>query len=162
MNAYNQTIMTVDNVISHMLTGKSEAGCVIKNNEEFESYNAAYPGKIKIETQYDTLESAHNYFSSVWFMPLEYHNIDVLEYCLSKVHTEIESNRIKTEYQLFLERNLITLLRYFVYLVDTMQSNNILWGVGRGSSVASYILYIIGIHRIDSIKYNLDISEFLK
>ena len=35
-------------------------------------------------------------------------------------------------------------------------------GVGRGSSVASYILYLIGVHRIDSIKYNLDWKEFLR
>lgn len=154
--------MSIDDVISHMLTGKHETGCVIKNIEEFESYDTLYPGKIKIETEYDTPEAAHKHFSSVWFMPAKYHDIDILEYCLSKVHTETEINRVKTEYQLFAERNLITLLRYFVYLVETMQTNNILWGVGRGSSVASYMLYVIGIHRIDSIKYNLDISEFLK
>ena len=57
---------------------------------------------------------------------------------------------------------MIDLLYYLKYLVDTMRKNNIVWGVGRGSSVASYVLYLIGIHRIDSIKYNLDINEFLK
>jgi len=49
-----------------------------------------------------------------------------------------------------------------IYFVDTLRKHNILWGVGRGSSVSSYILYLIGIHRIDSIKYNLNIGEFLK
>jgi DNA polymerase III alpha subunit len=48
------------------------------------------------------------------------------------------------------------------YLVDTLRKNNVVWGVGRGSSVASYILYLIGVHKVDSIKYNLDINEFLK
>jgi DNA polymerase III alpha subunit len=38
----------------------------------------------------------------------------------------------------------------------------VLWGVGRGSSVASYCLYILGVHKVDSIKYELDIHEFLK
>jgi DNA polymerase III alpha subunit len=43
-----------------------------------------------------------------------------------------------------------------------MRENDIVWGVGRGSSVASYTLYLIGVHKIDSIKYELDINEFLK
>jgi DNA polymerase III alpha subunit len=57
---------------------------------------------------------------------------------------------------------MLDLLRYLKYLVDTMRSKNILWGVGRGSSVASYCLYLLGIHKVDSVKYDLDIKEFLK
>jgi len=54
------------------------------------------------------------------------------------------------------------LLRYMIYLVDFMRENNIVWGVGRGSSVASYVLYLIGVHRINSIQYGLDWHEFLR
>ena len=57
---------------------------------------------------------------------------------------------------------MIDLLCYLKYLVDTMREHNIVWGVGRGSSVASYCLYLLGVHKIDSIKYELDIREFLK
>jgi DNA polymerase III alpha subunit len=46
--------------------------------------------------------------------------------------------------------------------VETMRVNNIVWGVGRGSSVASYVLYLIGVHKIDSMYYDLDIEEFLR
>ncbi len=53
-------------------------------------------------------------------------------------------------------------LNLLLYLVDHFRTNKIVWGVGRGSSVASYILYLIGIHKVDSIKYDLDIGEFLK
>ena len=53
-------------------------------------------------------------------------------------------------------------LRFLVYFTDTLRDKNIVWGVGRGSSVASYVLYLIGVHRINSIRYNLDITEFLK
>ena len=51
---------------------------------------------------------------------------------------------------------------FMKYLVDTLRKNNIIWGVGRGSSVASYVLYLLGVHRIDSLYYDLDITEFLK
>jgi len=54
------------------------------------------------------------------------------------------------------------LLIYLKYLVDTLRSQNIVWGVGRGSSVASYCLYLIGVHKVNSMQYNLDIHEFLK
>jgi DNA polymerase III alpha subunit len=71
-------------------------------------------------------------------------------------------DRLIDELVLFRQHNMIDLLRYLKYLVDTMRSKNILWGVGRGSSVASYCLYLLGIHKVDSVKYNLDIKEFLK
>ena len=70
--------------------------------------------------------------------------------------------RLIEEIELFRQHNMTDLLRYLKYLVDTMREHNIVWGVGRGSSVASYCLYLIGVHKIDSIKYNLDIKEFLK
>jgi len=43
-----------------------------------------------------------------------------------------------------------------------MQENKVIWGVGRGSSVASYVLYLIGVHRVNSMYYNLDVGEFLR
>ncbi len=55
-----------------------------------------------------------------------------------------------------------TLGRYLKYLVDTMKDNKVIWGVGRGSSCASYVLYLLGIHRVDSMFYNLDVEEFLR
>jgi DNA polymerase III alpha subunit len=63
---------------------------------------------------------------------------------------------------MYQERNLFDLLRYLKYLVDTMRQNQIIWGVGRGSSLASYVLYLMGIHRIDSMLYELDPAEFLR
>ena len=53
-------------------------------------------------------------------------------------------------------------VKYLKYLVDTMRDNQVIWGVGRGSSVASYVLYLIGIHKIDSMYYDLPINEFLR
>jgi DNA polymerase III alpha subunit len=63
---------------------------------------------------------------------------------------------------LFQERGLFPLLQYLKYLVDTMRANEIVWGVGRGSSVASYVLFLLEVHRINSLYYDLSIDEFLK
>jgi DNA polymerase III alpha subunit len=97
-----------------------------------------------------------------WFMPDHYLQIDIAEHVLGLCHTEQELQRVGQELLMFQERNLFDLLRWLKYLVDTMTQNNIIWGVGRGSSVASYVLYLLGVHKIDSIYYDLDPQEFLR
>lgn len=97
-----------------------------------------------------------------WFMSDKYKKLDIVEYILSLCTSDIELERVGTELILYQERNLFDLLRYLKYLVDTMRANNIVWGVGRGSSVSSYVLFLLGVHKIDSIKYELPITEFLK
>lgn len=99
---------------------------------------------------------------NLWFMPDKYKKLDIVEYILSLCTSDIELERVGTELILYQERNLFDLLRYLKYLVDTMRENNIVWGVGRGSSVSSYVLFLLGVHKIDSIKYELPITEFLK
>jgi DNA polymerase III alpha subunit len=97
-----------------------------------------------------------------WHMPEEYKQLDIAAYVLGLCKSEAELQRCGQELLLYQERNLFDLLKYLKYLVDVMTEHKIIWGVGRGSSVASYVLYKIGVHRIDSMFYNLDIHEFLR
>ena len=99
---------------------------------------------------------------SSWHMPKEYYNLDIAKWVLDQCKTEAELQRAGDELIKFQERNMFVLLQYLKYLVDTMRKNNVVWGVGRGSSVASFVLFLIGIHRINSLYYQLDIGEFLK
>ena len=97
-----------------------------------------------------------------WLMPDEYKQLDIVTWLIDQCKNDNEVVRISEELLLYQDRNLFPLLQYCKYLVDTFRKNNIVWGVGRGSSVASYVLYKIGIHKIDSLKYDLPIVEFLK
>jgi len=97
-----------------------------------------------------------------WHMPESYKNMDIAAHVLGMCQTDAELQRCGAELMLYQERDLFDLLRYLKYLVDIMQQNNIIWGVGRGSSVASHVLYLMGVHRINSLYYNLDIQEFLR
>lgn len=97
-----------------------------------------------------------------WHMPKEYQHMDIAAHVLSLCSNEAELQRCGAELMLYQERDLFDLLRYLCYLVDIMKQNKIIWGVGRGSSVASYVLYKLGVHRIDSLYYNLDVAEFLR
>ena len=103
-----------------------------------------------------------NLKQSTWYMPIEYQNMDIAKYVLDKCTNEEELQRAGKELLMFQEREMFPLLCYLKYMVDTMRQNNVVWGVGRGSSVASYVLFLIGIHRINSLYYGLSIDEFLK
>jgi hypothetical protein len=97
-----------------------------------------------------------------WHMPDHYKDIDIAEHVLNLCSTDAELQRVGHELMMYQERNLFDLLKYLHYLVDIMKQNNVIWGVGRGSSVSSYVLYLLGVHRINSMFYDLDPSEFLR
>jgi DNA polymerase III alpha subunit len=125
-----------------------------------------------LHAELDLLDSYHSISQTVeefdrvlqtnWRMPKEYKELDIAAYVLGLCKEEHELQRIGEELILYQERNLFDLLRYLKYLIDTLRKNNIVWGVGRGSSVASYVLFLIGVHKIDALYYQLDIEEFLK
>lgn len=98
----------------------------------------------------------------MWHMPDEYKQLDIAVYILGLCESEAELQRCGQELLLYQERDLFNLLRYLKYLVDVMTKNNVIWGVGRGSSVSSFVLYKLGVHRINSLFYNLDVEEFLR
>lgn len=96
-----------------------------------------------------------------WFMPKDYCP-NLVEMLYGLCTTQEQLDRVSEELELFVQYGMFDLLYYLKYLIDTMQENNIVWGVGRGSSVSSYILFLIGVHKIDSLKYKLDCREFLR
>lgn len=98
-----------------------------------------------------------------WFLPDEYKNFDIETWLYNQIPPWDDRNqRLRDELFEFEVRGMMDLLRWLKYFVDTARVNNIVWGVGRGSSVASYVLYLIGVHKIDPIKYDLDWWEFLR
>jgi len=138
-------------------------------SDDIEKFNAAMREQYLPElTKYIPLDVDQKTFDgalqSEWFMPDEYKNKDIVWHVhnVKETYTQEERDRIEEELDAFRERGMFPLLRYMVYLVDYMRENNIVWGVGRGSSVASYVLYLIGVHRIDSIQFDLDWQEFLR
>lgn len=134
---------------------------IVEQTDEIHTYN-------KWAKMYDMSELKssvivnHDKNQLEWFMPEKYKTLDVEAFILNQCKTEAQTTRCLEELKLYKEKNLYNLLKYLVYLVDTMRENKVFWGVGRGSSVSSYVLFLIGIHRVDAIKYKLDYREFLK
>lgn len=109
-----------------------------------------------------TIEEFDRQNQSRWFMPESYRHMDIAQHIVLLANNEAELQRCAQELLLFQERGLFDLLRYLKYLVDTMKQHGVIWGLGRGSSVASFVLYKLGVHRIDSLYYDLDPREFLR
>jgi hypothetical protein len=139
--------------------------------EDWDQYNSAVKSTyavLPLVAEYHPLpgdyseEIFHQTSQSRWHMPEQYRNMDIAQWVLDQCVTQEELQRVGKELLLYQDRNLFPLLKQLKYIIDTWRTNNIVWGVGRGSSVASYVLYLIGVHRINSIYYDLDIEEFLR
>lgn len=112
--------------------------------------------KILGEEDYDRINTYN--------IPEHYKSLDVKEYVRQLVSDgdSDQTGRVEMELTMFEERNLFPVIQILIYIIETMRKHKLVWGVGRGSSVASYVLYLLGVHKIDSLKFNLDIQEFLK
>jgi DNA polymerase III alpha subunit len=154
---YTQRASTLENVLMLSTNTITRFNNSVKQNADTIP-NLQIPDDLSLITldQFDKDKQAN------WFMPDTYKNFPLEEFLYRQCSTQAEIDRVSEELNLFDRHGMLNILRYLKYLVDTMRENGILWGVGRGSSVASYCLFLLGVHRIDSILYNLDIHEFLK
>ena len=165
---YGQTY-TTSNELCDLLYKNPGLDISLFQVEDSLEYNRSV---AELHAELDLLDSYHNISQTVeefdrvlqrnWRMPQEYKELDIAAYVLGLCKEEHQLQRVGQELLLYQERNLFDLLRYLKYLVDTLRKNNVVWGVGRGSSVASYVLFLLGVHKIDSLYYNLDVEEFLK
>jgi len=136
---------------------------VTKITPDIQQFNKLNNTKISIKNGLSPLQYE-------WNIPQSYKELNITEYVLEKLIEKCESDcdfdlkkdRTIYELSLYKERDLINLLKTLIYVVETMEQNQIVWGVGRGSSVSSFVLYLIGVHDVDSVLYDLDINEFLK
>ncbi len=138
----------------------------IDDPEQFnQSIKALFYDSPKLQKYIEPTGSVEEFDAAnqaTWFMPEEYKSFDIAKFILDQCQSESELQRAGEELLMYQERNLFDLLRFMKYFVDHLRSKHVFWGVGRGSSVASFVLYLIGVHRINSMYYDLDIKEFLK
>jgi len=137
--------------------------CFIEDPPEFQDLELENsPELIQYVEPEMSIEEFDRTLQANWHMPEYYKNLDIAELVLKRCKNEAELQRAGIELMMYLDRGMFPLLQYLFYLVETMRVNNIVWGVGRGSSVASFVLYLIGVHKINPIYYDLDINDFLR
>lgn len=156
--------LTEDQLCERMLSGMSVERCFVEEvTSNIKKYNLIADQPLDVKYCMNELHPS-------WDIPQEYLNVNILDYCLDKLNRANGSveyknqavSRIKYECQLIENMNMCNLFRSMLYLIDHFTQHNVVWGVGRGSSCASYVLYLFGLHCVDCIKYNIDAKEFFR
>jgi len=70
--------------------------------------------------------------------------------------------RIEDEIEFFIKNDNQGFLCTLKRLIDKFKEDNVIWGVGRGSSCSCYVLYLLEVHDINPIKYDIPFKEFSK
>lgn len=170
-NNYGEIIFSEDDVCDLVMQGRdvsSFQGMLVDASVDLEKASLlldCIPALVNYDTLHNEAESIEDFdrrLQQTWYMPDSYKQLDIAQHILDLCTTDAELQRCGHELLLYQERDLFNLLRFLKYLVDTMIANRVIWGVGRGSSVASYVLYKLKVHRIDSMFYELDVEEFLR
>lgn len=135
-------------------------------NKALQQYNHFYPKDQQIQVKDSVRQLTYE-----WNIPIEYAELNVSQYVfelLTKQLTYLDTSiaekavhRVTKELELYKKYGFLPLLRALIFIINTLQSNNVVYGVGRGSSVSSYVLYLIGVHDVDSLEYSLNIEDFL-
>lgn len=135
---------------------------------ELELFNKQVPISDTIKTDEQDSVSLDMH----WQLNPEYLNIDLDEYigsCFENMlvnsdytddEISIAINRIADELQEIRQRGMVEFIQTVIFILDELRRNSIVWGVGRGSSCASYVLFLLGLHVIDCVKMDISMDEF--
>ena len=153
----------VDFTIKLAPRGKAHKLSVTEVNSNIAQFNQLSDHKLVVKTSCDDV------FPSEWVLTERYKYLDLDEY-LFGLAAKIEKDslyekrveRLSHEIWLFKEEKLDDVLRVLIYVVDTMKEKNVVWGVGRGSSCSSYLLYLLGLHEVDPVKYDIEVTDFIR
>jgi DNA polymerase III alpha subunit len=156
-----------DTVVRYLTLGLPVDGVFVNNiTDDIAQYNSLVSPEQQIR-----IKTECNLPKVEWVLPDEFKTLDVRAYVLDKLTYECLNvadtlnrervNRTLRELKTYENLDLFDFLRALIYIINTLQAHNVVWGVGRGSSVSSYVLYLIGVHDVDSVLYSLDITDFL-
>lgn len=155
-----RSVVDPDKVVDYLIKGLQPSDILVtESNEDVNNFNLRATETIL--TYDETLQLQP--FSYDWKIPQSYLDIDLTQYFQSKISSidnEIVEIRVANELAEVNRRGFQNGLKTIIYIVDIFKQQNIVWGVGRGSSCASYLLFLIGLHCVDCIKYNVPFTEF--
>jgi DNA polymerase III alpha subunit len=141
---------------------------VLELTPELETFNENVPPDERLSTE--IFEEPQ--FEVSWELPPKYLELDVEQHVLAvfgerlpelaydATQTETAITRVARELEEYERRGLTDLLRTIIYTLDRFKETNQVFGVGRGSSCASFVLFLLGLHVVDSIKYDVPLEEF--
>lgn len=169
INEYGDVVVGRDDAINYLLEGNDIDGIMVDDEDEVTHYERMTD---LIDSDMPSINSVPEYkyepskylkrLSQQWLIPSEYVYMDIITYLVKKCTNDVEKQRVANELVEFEKRNELDILKVMVYIVDAFRKNGIIWGVGRGSSVSCFCLYLIGINKINPLEYDISYTEFFK
>ena len=102
-----------------------------------------------------------------WTIPKKFLELNITELCITALEekglgTDEYVERLSWELIQMEEKDMHQFVRCLLYVTTQFKEKGVLWGVGRGSSCASLIMYLLGINKVDPVKYGIPAEEFFK
>jgi len=159
------SVVAPSDIINNISAGRSVEGLFATElTDEIKKFNSFVPTNEQIKIKEGVGDCTLN-----WMLPDTFSTLNPWEYTMEKFLStpnmdcpDERAERLVQEFKLYKKLNLLPILRVLIYIINTLEENNLVWGVGRGSSVSSYVLYVLGVHDVDSFAYDLDITDFLR
>lgn len=165
IDEFGRAVVNSEGLFELWYQGQEEGDLLVLPTPDIEEYNRQCERHAKSDymiRQDEQPATPHSERVKRWMIPDEFKTLDVEAYCTSLCATEEERERVWHEMAIYRDRDLEPLLRSLIYMVTVFRENKIVWGIGRGSSVASFILFLIGVHHINPMKHGLKIEDFLR
>jgi hypothetical protein len=163
-----EVIVSYDALMKRLRAGKSIAGLCTAPHDDIAEFNRRRDHRnppVRI-VKVDDIPGEFPSRLYDWKIPSPWRNLDLDQYLSEKlVERELDTvyvDRVATELQMMRDRGMEDFLRLMIYIIDTFALKNVVHGIGRGSACASLVLFLIGVHLVDPIEYDIPISEFLR
>jgi DNA polymerase III alpha subunit len=161
--------MYSDRIAEMLLSGMSiDHLHPLEIDQSVKKYNLYADKELELKADIRPLDTSYT-------IPQKYLDIDLYKFVMNKLMVAVRADnitdsdqiearieRVVKELDLFKQYNMENLIRVAIYIVDRFEEESIVWGTGRGSSCACYSLYLIGLHEVDSVKYDLALTEFFR
>lgn len=154
-----------DHLITAMLGAFSFDGfSVTELSQEVERYNRLVTDQpISVKTGCAELDVSYS-------LPKRYAELDFTRYIEDEIIPRVPADelyadrmsRLVAEITFIEKHDMVNLIRTLVYVRDTLNEKRVVWGIGRGSSCASYLLYLMEIHYVDPVAYDIPMDEFFR
>lgn len=177
VNEYGQVTFDTNEIINKLYTQEWQTVTgFVESLDEIAKWNQNCQQfeLVPVESQQTPQQDPQSYHSELsyqWKMPIEFLKFDPMVFFSQELvnrslnqqeYLDYLVGEIKTWDNIMTHESAVNLWKFLHYLIKTCEIKDIVTGVGRGSSVSSLVLYLLGVHHVDPVKYKLDYKEFLR
>lgn len=147
-----------------LLRGVSQDKIVASPNDDLNLFNQIADDPILAEKR------ENESFNLTWNIPDQFKQLDLRSFLFLQLNNlqqtdkrfldQSYTDRIEIELKEIRNRNIEPLFKTLIFIVHELKKNNKVWGVGRGSSCASLVLFLIELHQVDPIRFGISHTEF--